>query len=100
METTYGEYIMVTDWEEIDKDDSYLTEEWEENGGKENVENARRLQQEGNLFEAYIVPAVHYAIYRQMDAGHIFIDGDDNEILSCESEVIGNQHKHREEYSY
>ncbi|GAI15739.1 unnamed protein product [marine sediment metagenome] len=100
MNATENTMIMVTDWEKVDKDDFYLTEEWEENGGKENVENARRLQQEGNLFEAYIVPAVSYAIYQQMDAGHIFIDEDGNEILSCESAIINNSHKHREEYSY
>ena len=96
---TYTECIMVTDWEKADKDDFYLSEEWAENAGGRMAE-ARELAKNGHLFIAYIVPAVHYAIYTQMDATQIFINEHGEEIMSCEGEIIGNNHKHREAYSY
>lgn len=100
METkTYSEFILVTDWEKVEADDFYLTKEWTENAGGR-ITEAKELARNGNLFIAYVVPAVHYAIYRQMDASQIFIDEDGNEIIRCESAVIGNKHEHKEEYDY
>jgi hypothetical protein len=94
----YNDYIMVTDWDAVEKDDFYLSKEWEENGGKENVRRARKLQKEGNLFIAYVVLAVHYCVFRQMDAHQIFIDKDGEEVLPCENVIIDDNHKHVEEY--
>ncbi len=94
------DYIMVTDWDLVEKDNFYLTKDWEENGGKENVEEARKLQKENKLFYGYVVEAKNYALYYQLDANEIFVDQDGNEILSGESQVIGNDHKHREEYEF
>jgi len=88
--------ILVTDWEKVEKDDFYLTDDWKKEN--DNTE-ARELQKEGKLYVAYIVNAVSYAIYTQMDADQVFIDNDGEVILHCESAVIGNNHEHREEYN-
>lgn len=100
MTKTYNEMIMVSNWEKADKDDFYLSKEWYGNSGKENVLHAKQLQKEGKLYLAYIVPAVHYAIYFQMDAQQVFIDDEGNEMLNCEGVVIDNEHAKRWEYSY
>ena len=92
--------IIVTDWEKVDEDDFYLTKEWEENGGKDEVKQAKRLQKEGNLYVAFVVDAKKYATYRQMDADQVFITNDSDIILTCESSIINNGMKHAEEYDY
>ncbi len=98
---TYNEYVMVTNWDKVDADDFYLTDEdWIKNNDADGVQNAKKLQAAGKLFYGYIVPAVHYVIYRQMDAGQIYIDEDGNEIMSCGSEIISNKHESQFEYSY
>lgn len=87
--------IIVTDWEKVEKDDFYLSKEWLEDAGEEQMKEARRLQKEGKLYIAYEVGAVHYAIYTQMDASQVFIDSDGDIIMTCEGAVIGNDHKER-----
>lgn len=89
------ETIIVTDWEEVQKDDFYLSKEWIENGGKDAIKAARKLQRKGNLFIAYEVPVKHYVLYQQMDAYQIFIDREGNRILECESAVIDNKHEQK-----
>lgn len=64
------------------------------------MKQAKAMQADGQLFIGYVVPAVNYVIYKQMDARQIFIDENGDEIMSCESEVIGNNHKEHFEYSY
>lgn len=91
--------IIVTDWEKVDADDFYLTDEWAKSEDMERIEEARKLQKEGRLYFAYIVDAKNYAIYYQMDADCVYVDDDCNVMLSCESAIIGNSHEHREEYS-
>lgn len=92
--------IMVTNWRLVDDDDFYLTDEkWAEDEGEEIVENARKLQAEGDLYEGFIVSAKDYAIYKTMDSHQIFIDQDGNEIMSCEGSIIDSPMKHAEEYS-
>lgn len=93
------ELIMVTDWEKVEANDFYLSEEWEENS-IEQMLLAKRLQKEGKLYVGYIVSAVDYAIYKQMDASQIFIDEDGERVLECESAIIGNNHEHREVFNY
>ena len=95
-----NEMIIVSDWEKVEADDFYLTEKWDKEGGHDSVVKARKLQSNGDLFIAYIVPAVHYAIYQQMDAQQVFIDKDGHVVLDCESAIINNKHDWRQEYSY
>ena len=92
--------ILVTDWEEVQKDDFYLTKAWQEEVGKENMKRAKELLDLNDLYIAYIVPEVHYAIYVQIDATQVFIDREMNVIFYCESAVIGNTHRERIEYNY
>ena len=95
------EMILVTDWERVQDNDFYLSKDWgEHEGANDLVKQAIQLQKENNLYVAYIVPAVSYAIYTQMDAKQVFIDGDINVILECENSVISNNHQKRVEYSY
>jgi len=91
--------ILVTNWEKVDKDDFYLSKDWARHtDGKETISRAKKLQREGNLFYAYIVPAVNFAIYKQMDAQGVLIDNDASVIVECESDVIGNEYQHREKW--
>lgn len=97
-----SDYILVTNWEKVDKDEFYLNNEW----GKSNydrldeVKQARKLQKEGHLFYGYICKAKDYALYYQLDANMVLINGDCDVIVEGESHVIGNDHTHREEYTY
>ncbi len=91
------DYVVVTDWEKVEKDDFYLSKDWEEEYPEE-VKQARELQEEGKLFVAYIVAAVNFAIYSQMDAAQIFIDRGGNEILRCETAIINREKMTRWEY--
>jgi len=95
-----NDLIMATNWDLVEEDNFYLTKDWEENGGKENVEEARKLQKERNLFYGYIVEAKNYAIYNQMDSTEIFINEDGERILTGESQVIDSDYKHREEFNW
>lgn len=97
---TYNEYVMVTDWEKVEVDDFYLTDEgWAKNLHPDNLKQAKELAKAGELYIAYVVPAVHYAIYIQMDARQIFIDGEGDQIMSCEGVVIANNHEKCFEYT-
>lgn len=97
----YTDYVMVTDWETVDAEDFYLTDElWTKHIDPERLARAKELQAEGNLYVAYTVPAVCYVIFRQMGASQIFIDADASEIMSCGGAVIGCTHKEHFEYSY
>jgi hypothetical protein len=79
--------ILVSDWERAAADDFYLSKDWKKTHG---IEKARSLQKENKLYVAYLVDAVSYAIYTQMDADRVFINDDGNVILWCESAVISN----------
>lgn len=92
--------ILVSNWEQVDKDDFYLSDEWSKHEDIDNIKTARKSQKEGNLYIAYVVDAKNYALYSQMDADQVFINGDDDIILHCESAVIDNKHCHRIEYDY
>ena len=92
--------ILVTNWEKVEKDDFYLTDDWTEEAGKGTIAEARKLQKEGNLYLAYIVKALNYAVCSQMDADQVFIDRDDNVILYCKSHIIDTKHSHRVEYDW
>ena len=95
------DYIMVSNWDKVDKDDFYLSDDWlEEIGSKKRQRELKHMAKEGNLFEAYVVPAIHYAIYSQMDAHQVFINEDGDEVLSCESTIIGHDHRERWKYNY
>lgn len=91
---------MVTDWEKPNELDYYFTDEWMKREGKdeEEIEAIRRHYNEGDLYEAYIVKALDYCVYYQMDADKVFIDGDMNVLLQAETAIIGNNHDKRIEY--
>jgi hypothetical protein len=92
--------IIVTDWEKVENDDFYLSDDWEEEAEKDNLKKARQLQKEGHLFYAYEIDAKSYVLYNQMDANQILIDIDGNTIIDCEPTVIGNQHINKWEKEY
>lgn len=92
--------ILVSDWEKVDKDDFYLTDNWKENEDIDNIKRARKLQKENNLYIGYIVDAKQYAIYSQMDAEQVLINSDGDVIIHCESEVIDDKHKFVIDYEY
>jgi len=92
-------YVLVTDWDVVDADDFYLTDEkWLDKYDVESIEHMKKLQAEGNLYEAFIVSALNYCIYSQMDSTKVFIDRDQTEIMTCEGEVIGDKHEAAFEY--
>ena len=80
--------IIVTDWEEVEKDDFYLSKDWEKEVEREEIEIAKNYQKAGGLYIAYIVNARDYCIYGQMDSDQVFIDSEGNIILRCETQVI------------
>jgi hypothetical protein len=93
--------ILVTDWDKVESDNFYLTDDWsDKTGDYDNIQTARGLLNEGKLYVGYIVDAKNYAIYYQLDANEVLIDQDANVIVHCESSVISNDHKHREEFNY
>ena len=83
--------ILVTNWEEVEKDDSYLMDDWLMLHGinKDGRKELKGLQKLGQLYKAYVVPAENFALYYEMDAEMVFIDIDFNIVLCCESEIIG-----------
>ena len=93
--------ILVTNYDEVDKDDFYLSDDWlSEIGSKKEQRRLKKLAKEGNLYDAWVVPAVTYAIYCQMDAHRVLIDEDGDEVLSCESDIIDDEHQEKWEYHY
>ena len=93
--------ILVTDWEEVDKDDFYLSAEWlDEIGSKTRQRELKKMASNNELLVGYEVYAVSYAIYSQMDACQVFIDEDGAVMLRCENAIIGTAHKDRWEISY
>ena len=90
--------IVVTNWEKVEKDDFYLTDEWIEEAGEKNIKLARKLQENNELYYAYIVDVKNYALYSQIDSHQILIDLGKNEIISCETEVIDTDHIDKWEY--
>jgi hypothetical protein len=87
--------ILVSNWEKVDKDDFYLSDNW--NKEIDNTE-ANKLQKHDNLYIAYIVDAVNFAIYTTMDSDQVFIDGDGNIVLRCETAVINNKMDYKIKY--
>lgn len=83
--------IVVTDWEEIEVDDFYLSDEWiSEIGSKENQKELKEMAENNKLFEAFLVDGSDFAVFIQMDAHKVFINEDKEIMLHCESAVIDN----------
>lgn len=95
------EYIIVSNWEQVDADDFYLSDDWAKSEGEDEVAKAKALQEDERLYVAYIVGAVNFAIYRQMDADKVFINAEGDVILHCESGIIDSSDAwdYREKYS-
>lgn len=87
--------ILVSDWEKVEKDDYYLSDEWAKKNEITNIKQIRQLQAEDKLYLSYIVDATDYAVYRQMDSDLVFIDNDGEVMLYCETAIIGNNHYYR-----
>jgi hypothetical protein len=97
------DFIIVTNWEEVEADDFYLTDKWlMDNCGKTKKEakELRQMARNKDLSIGYIVGAKNYCIYSQMDAQQVFINNDCDVLVDCEGCVIDNEHKHKEEYNY
>ncbi len=94
--------ILVSNWEQVEKDDFYLSDEWgkDEYGRLDNTREARDLQRENDLFFGYIVKAIDYAIYAQMDSSEVLINSSGEVIVNCETQVIDNDHEYKVEYNY
>ncbi len=90
-----GSNIIVTNWDEADVNDSCLSREYLSGQGikGKDATTARKLAKEGNLYEAYLVNAVNYCLYSQMDAQYVLIDDDGNIVVNGEGSVIGNDFK-------
>jgi len=91
--------IVVTDFEKVPEDDFYLGDNWVENISGD-IDRLREMAKNGELFYAYVVDAKDYVIYRQMDAHQIIIDFENDEVISCESKIIGDKHKDAWDYDY
>jgi len=92
---------MVTDYEKVSPDDFYLTDEWLDDSNSVwdmSSQQIRDMAKSGELFEAFIVSALAYCTYQQMDSQMVYIDADNNVIVHCESEIIGNRHESCEKY--
>ncbi len=89
------DYIVVTNWEEVDINDFYLTDQWLKESellNDEEIEEIRQMARDKELYIAYEVSAKYYALYRQMDAYQIFINVDGDHMLYCETVNIDNNH--------
>lgn len=97
------EFILVTNWEVVDKDDFYLTKEWLKNNQDKTNEEIKELLREVNnksVYYGYIVKAVDYAIYYQMDSQQVLINSNCEVLVECESSIIDNKHEYKELYEY
>lgn len=90
--------ILITNWECVEKDDFYLTDDWDEY--KELSKEDKKQLKNRKLYYGYIADATNYAIYYQLDAQQVIIDEDADIIIYCEGVVISNDHKHREKLDY
>lgn len=95
-------YILVTNYEPVENENFYLSDEWGQSnyGRLDEVKEARESQNKNQLYYGYIVKAVDFAIYWQMDAQEVFINGDRDVIVQCESSFIDTEFSHKEEYEY
>lgn len=95
MKTETNAHVVVTDWDVVKPDDDYLSDKWLTNStdDKSYGNKLRKQAKNKELFDAWVVGAQNYLVCIQMDAHHIIIDEDFNELVSCESDVIGNKHK-------
>ena len=81
--------VIVTDFEKVELDDFYLSNEW---GDEKQRIKLKEMVREGSLFVGYEVEAINYLIFSQMDACQVFISGDGEILLRCEVVAIGNEH--------
>lgn len=97
-------YIIVSNYEKADVDDFYLSDEWlgkEQDLTQEEAQKIRNEAKEGRLYEAYIVKALDFAIYWQMDAQKVIIGSDLDDVrVWCESSVIGTDFTYKQEYTF
>lgn len=96
-------YIIVTNWEKVSPEDFYLQDEWlarEQDKTQEESQKIRQDAKDGKIYQAYIVPALSYALYWQMDATSVYINSEWDEVVNAESAVIGTDFNYKQEYEY
>ncbi len=97
------DYVLVTNHDKVDVEDFYLVDEaWLKDNcaGDATAESLRQAAKDGELFEAYIVSALRYCIYRQLDAHQVFINIDDEVVMHCKGAIIDSDKKDCWEYKY
>jgi len=72
--------IVCTNWGKVEKDDFYLSDDWNEEGKKE----AKKLQKEGKLYYAYYADAKDLCKYKVLDMNQVFINENEEIIMHCE----------------
>ena len=96
-------YIIVTNWERVSEDEFYLSDEWLGKSLDLEQGEAQKIREQAKnneLSYAYIVPALSYALYWQMDAQQVFVDPDFNVVVTGESSVIDTNWSYKQEYDY
>jgi len=94
------DYVIVTDYKKVSPDDFYLSDKWLNAACCSDItpQQLRDMAKAGELFEAFIVSATAYCIYDTMDSQMVYVDGDMNELIYCESAVISPGHQYCEVY--
>jgi hypothetical protein len=97
-------FIVVTNWEKVDSDEFYITDKkWlkkELDKTNKEIKELQEMAKEGRLYRAYIVKAIDFALYWQMDASEVFIDSEWNEIARGETSVIDTNFNYKQEYFF
>ena len=91
--------ILTTDWEKVPINDFYLTDDWKE-FNEEQRKELIGLAENNDLYYGYIVGAIAYSIYTQMDSSQVLINSDMDILGHCESAIIDNDMKEVIEYNY
>lgn len=92
-------YILATDWELVEKDDFYLSDDWKEED-KDTKEKAKKLAGFERLYRAYICNPVSYCVSNQIDANEVYINNDFDIIIRCETTIINTNMQKCIEYNY
>lgn len=95
-----GELILVTNFEKADYSHPLLADDWLKEQGKTEEEciDIAQWSTHGILYEAYIVPAMNYCIYHELDAQEVIIDRKRNIISEGGTQIITNNYTHKYRY--
>ena len=88
--------IIITNWDNVDKNDFYLSERWVDN--QKQRKKLRKMAKNNELYQGYLVYAVHYCIYHSADCLQVFIDEQWNVLLECEVHPVHFPFEYVREY--